>query len=160
MAMGLSLLGREGDKRFQRGLTAGVHVLGAVMAGAAVGALVGWVGQLLSINHAKPWVIAGATIAMAAMLLVRRRLDNLGLHKQVPKDWPTKMPHGLAYFLWGALLGSALLTVIPYSALLLIVVGEATVGPVVAAAAGASFGLGREITAILMSASGKEAGRL
>src|SRR5438128_9791509 len=158
MAMGLSLLGREGDKRFQRGLTAGVHVLGAVMAGAAVGALVGWVGQLLSINHAKPWVIAGATIAMAAMLLVRRRLDNLGLHKQVPKDWPTKMPHGLAYFLWGALLGSALLTVIPYSALLMIVVVEATVGLVVAAVAGAWCGICREVAVCVSRAYGRVSG--
>lgn len=73
------------------------------------------------------------------------------------------MPPELRYLLWGLLLGSGVLTVIPYSLLLLVLAGQMASGVVVGAASGAIVGAVREsaiVPPLLAGAGAAEPSRL
>lgn len=59
------------------------------------------------------------------------------------------MPPGQRYFLWGLLLGSGIVTVIPYSLMLLLFAGQLTSGVMMGGISGAILGLTREAVAVL-----------
>ena len=145
MAMGLSP-GRGGGRR-TAGL-AGLHLLGAALAGALVGGVLGGVGWLLGLAAWRPWLV-GAAALWALGLGLRRRPLRLGRQRQVPQAWNRTMPPGRRYLLWGALLGSALATPVYHSAALVLLAAQLGAGVGPAAAAGAAFGAARQALALL-----------
>ncbi len=54
------------------------------------------------------------------------------------------MPVGRLYTLWGATLGSGVVTTIPHSAFLMVLGAQLTAGPLWGALSGAAYGLARE----------------
>jgi hypothetical protein len=145
MAMGLSPLGRGAAKR--SAAIGSLHAVGAAAGGATVGAVIGLIGTPLS-SDARPWIVGGAAL-FALWAGLRRPVVKLGRDCQVPRHWHTTMPLWRRYLTWGALLGSGLWTLIPHSAVLVVLAGEATAGPGLGAAAGGLFGLGRELPALV-----------
>lgn len=154
MAMGLNFLGRE---RW-RGIAAGlVHLLGAVVGGAVVGAGLGFFGGALALDRWRVWIVASAALVVLAITLTREHFD-LGRPCQVPRRWNRSMPAQRRYLVWGLMLGSGLATLIPYPAYLLLPAAELTAGPLIAAVAGGLYGLARELPAlwVLVRPSGPE----
>jgi|SRR5579884_3487177 len=142
MATGrLGFLGRGRSKWVAQ--VGGPHILGAVGGGGATGALLGGLGMLLALPPWRPWVIGGVAV-LAGCLAVRRQTVPLGRHRQVPRTWGQTMPPVRRYFLWGALLGNGLTTLIPYSSFLVLLSAELTAGVATGALVGAIFGGTRE----------------
>src|SRR5215470_5159812 len=88
-----------------------VHVLGAVIAAGALGAVLGGFGALLG----APWGRAGviAVAALAGAYLVAEfgvGVPVPQLRRQVPDWWRTFFPPGVAAFLYGIGLGPGFLT--------------------------------------------------
>ena len=115
-----------------------------------VGGLLGWLGRLLSLS-AWPWRPALITIValFALWQSLSRRPATLGLHRQVPRKWARIMRPEPCYFLWGALLGCGIATVIPYSAFLVVLATQLTSGVVLGCISGMLFGATRELVALL-----------
>lgn len=89
-------------------------------------------------------------LALAAgWLAARPPARSLGLQRQVQRRWRGNPSAEVTYFLWGLMLGAGVLTVIPWSAFLVLVAAEAVAGPPVAVLAGATFGAGRAVAAIV-----------
>lgn len=144
--MGLNFLGREKKGRAVR--IGVLHVLGAVLGGALVGGLFGWLGTLLSLLAWRPWIIA--VVAVLALLhSLSRRPSKLGLQCQVPRRWRLPLPLAYYYFFCGALLGCGIATVIPYSSLLILLGTQLTSGVILGCASGAIFGGTREAMALI-----------
>lgn len=123
------------------------HVTGSVLGGAGTGAVIGALGGMLRLPRVSPWLV-GAAVLAAAWLGIRPRPRSLGLQRQVPRRWRPGIPVGVIYFLWGLMLGTGILTVIPHSAFLVMTAAEAVSGPLAAAAAGGAFGVGRSLAAV------------
>src|SRR5215210_3717216 len=125
MAVGLGLLGRGGTRQ-ALGLWA-LHVAAAALAGALLGGLVGGTGALLGLAAWRPWVIlVGAIIALG--LGLRRTPPKLGRQRQVPRRWAPGTPPSRVYLVWGAMLGSGVVTPIFHTAFLLILAAQLTGG--------------------------------
>ena len=154
MAMGLNFLGRE---RWRGVAAGGIHILGAVVGGAVVGAVLGFLGDALSLGRWRVWIVGGAALMVLAITLTKDHFD-LGRPCQVPRKWTTSMPAQRRYLVWGLMLGSGLATLIPYPAYLMLPAAELTAGPLVAAIAGGLYGLARELPAlaVLVRPSGPE----
>ena len=150
MAMGLSP-GRGGGR--QTAELAGLHLLGAALAGALVGGVLGGVGWLLGLAAWRPWLV-GAAALWALGLGLRRRPLRLGRQRQVPQAWNRTMPPGRRYLLWGALLGSGVATPVYHSAVLVLLAAQLTAGIGPAAGAGAVFGAARQALALLPGLGG------
>ena len=144
--MGLGFLGRESRAR---ALAAGaLHVMAAGVTGSAVGAVLGLVGRAADLDgRAAAWVLGGVAVVAGAIAL-RRAPMSLGRPCQVPKKWSYSIPAGRLYTLWGAMLGSGVATLIPYSAWFVLAAGQAVAGPMWGAVAGALYGLTRESLAL------------
>jgi hypothetical protein len=138
--MGLGLLGRG---RASTAITAALHLAGAAVGGAALGVAVGAMGELLSLGDVRPWLI-GAAAVIAWHLARRPRPVKLGRQCQVPQAWARSMAPPRRYLLWGAMLGSGVATLIPYSVFLVMLAAQSTAGIATATLAGAVFGLFRE----------------
>lgn len=146
MAMGLGFLGR-GSRRLATP-AAGMHVLGSSIGGAVTGALFAGLGSLLWLPRWRMLIVGSAAFLSLALSLIRLRIA-LWPQRQVPRGWGQTLPGPLVYFLWGAMLGSGVITVIPYTSMVVLVAIQLT-GPVgVAAAAGAVFGFARALPALL-----------
>ncbi len=145
--MGLDLLGR--GKKVQAVRASILHLLGAILGGAFVGGLLGWLGSLLSLSTWRPEII-GAIAAFALWHSVSRRPPKLGPRRQVPRK--LRYPKSLVayYFLCGALLGCGIATLIPYSCLLVILGTQLTSGVVLGCMSGALFGGTREAMALIL----------
>jgi hypothetical protein len=155
MAMGLGFLGRgKGWRAIYLGI---LHVVGAALGGAIIGALLGWFGSLLALSAWRSVAIA-VTAIFALWQGVSHRPVRLGLHRQVPRKWANTMAAELCYFLWGMLLGSGVATVIPSSAFLVILVTQFSSGVVLGCISGLLFGGTRGVVALLPLLSKK--GRL
>jgi hypothetical protein len=146
MAVGLSLLGRGGTRQ-ALGLGA-LHVAGAALAGALLGGLVGGVGALAGLEAWRPWVIAGGAL-LAFALGLRRQPPKLGRQRQVPRRWAPGTPPGRVYLVWGAMLGSGVVTPIFHSAFLVLLAAQLTGGVALGLISGALFGAARQATALL-----------
>ena len=144
MAMGLDFLGRE---RW-RGVSAGaIHLLGAMVGGALVGAGLGLLGDVLTLGRWRVWVVAAAALIVLVITLTRQHFD-LGRPCQVPRRWTRTMPAHRRYLVWGLMLGSGLATLIPYPAYLLLPAAQLAAGPLIAGIAGGLYGLARELPAL------------
>jgi len=146
MAAGLGLLGRGGTTRALP-LWA-LHVLGATLAGAALGGLLGAVGTLLALEQWRPWVI-GLVALVALGLGLRRRPPRLGRQRQVPRRWAPGVSAGRVYLIWGAMLGCGVATPIFHTAFVLLAGAQLTAGVALGAVSGALFGLARQGVALV-----------
>lgn len=144
MAMGLNFLGREK----LRGIEAGVvHLMGSIVGGAGVGLVLGSLGTGLGLDRWRVWIVGGAAVGVMVVSLTRDHFE-LGRPCQVPRQWSRSMAANTRFLAWGLMLGSGVATLIPYPAYFLLLAGEATVSPFVAALAGGLYGLTRELPAL------------
>ena len=142
--MGLNFLGRER----RRAVTAGaLHVLGSMVGGAAVGAILGIAGSWLDLDRWRLWIVAGAALVVLGLTLTRDHFE-FGRPCQVPREWTRSMPANRRFLIWGLMLGAGIVTLIPYPAYFLLVGAELTTGPAIAALAGGLYGLARELPAL------------
>ena len=148
MAVGLGLLGRGGTQRGTAIRLGLLHVLGAALAGAALGGLAGGLGALLGLDAWRTWVVGAAALA-ALVLALRRRPPKLGRQRQVPRRWKPGTPVPGVYFLWGAMLGCGVATPVFHTAFVLLVGAQLTAGVALGAAAGALFGAARQTMDLL-----------
>ena len=128
-----------------------VHVFGAVIAAAALGALLGELGALLG----APWGRAGA-IAVAAVAGAYVVAEfGIGvpvpqLRRQVPDWWRTFFPPRVAAFLYGIGLGPGFLTYLTHGTLVVVAVAAAATGsPLIGALLVAPFGLARGLSVVV-----------
>lgn len=105
-------------------------------------------GLVVGLDAWRVWLI-GASALLAFAIALRRRPIATGLRRQVPRAWNQTMAPGRRYFLWGAMLGSGVMTPILASAFWLLVGAQMTTGPVVGAASGAVFGAARQSVAVV-----------
>src|SRR5713101_925386 len=155
MAMGLNLLGR-GKK--QPVVWAGtLHLVGAILGGASLGGLLGWLGSLFRLTIWRPEIIAAIAV-FALWHSLNRQPPKLGPRCQVPRTWKYSLPIEIYYFLCGALLGCGIATLIPYSSFLVILGSQLTSGVVLGSISGALFGGVREamVLILLLNQHGKE----
>jgi hypothetical protein len=142
MAMGLGFLGRESGIR---STTVGLlHVFSAAAGGALVGAGLGFAGELAGIDGAAQLWVLGITGVAALAIAVRPRPMNLGRPCQVPQRWSKTMPAARLYGVWGLMLGSGVVTLIPYSAHLVLLAAQFAAGPALGAISGGLYGFVRE----------------
>lgn len=127
---------------------ASLHLLGAMLGGAAVGGLLGALGSLLGLSSWRAVVIAIA-VFWAVSLAMSQRPTRLGRQQQVPRRWATTMPPGRRYALWGVMLGSGVATPVVSSSLVVLLGAQTTAGPMLGALAGIVFGGTREAMALL-----------
>jgi hypothetical protein len=144
--MSLEVFGRGRESQGSRTLElAFVHLIGAAAGGGAVGLLVGMIGWRVGATG-RP-VIAAVLVFLLVVAALWRRHPHLGLSRQVPRRWPTWVPLPIGYLLWGGMLGSGVMTVIPFSSFLGVLALEFVSVPWGAALVGAAYGLAREAPA-------------
>lgn len=146
MAMTMGFLGRE--KRCSITYLGFFHIIGAILGGAIIGGLLGIIGQLLAL-----WLWRSEVILIVAIFALwqaaTKRPAKLGIQRQVPRIWVHTMFPELCYFLWGAILGSGVATIIPYSAFLVLLSVQLTSGFVWGCLSGATFGFTRQLLSLL-----------
>lgn len=143
-----------GAHRFRRIL--GLHVLGSVLGGAALGLAAGTLGLLArtAAPRSIPAVVAGTAIgAYAVSELLPLRLWRPDGGWQVPERLRRTPYVGAVALLWGVGLGFGWLTKNVTSALLMFVLASLTVSPAVAMIGAVLFGLTRGLTLLLGSGS-------
>ena len=146
MAMGLASFGQR-KTQYTLFLSI-IHVIGAAIGGAMTGVILGSIGTLLSLGQWRSLAI----LLVACFALWQgwtHRPATLGLKRQVPRSWGRTMAPTPRYLLWGMLLGSGIATLIPYSALLVLLTAQTTSGILVGILAGALFGATRAIMMLL-----------
>jgi hypothetical protein len=150
MAMGLGSFGR-GRTRYIL-LLSMLHVIGGALGGAIVGTTLGGIGILLSLS-ATASVGASVVILLVAFFALwqaeTQRPARLGLKRQVPRSWGRTMAPVPRFLLWGMLLGSGVATLIPYSALLVLLAAQMTSGLLMSALSGMLFGATRAVVMLL-----------
>jgi hypothetical protein len=146
MAMGLGFLGRE--SRARSSLVGALHVGFAALGGALTGAALGFTGELLDLGSDATLVILAAAASVAFLVALRRRPMKLGRPCQVPKHWSRTIPVKRLYGTWGLMLGSGIVTLIPYSAHLVLLAAQLVAGPAFGAISGALYGATREGAAL------------
>jgi hypothetical protein len=155
----------HGSSRLRYALSVVLHVLGATLSAAAVGALLGAIGAF----GAAPWGSVGP-IAVGTVALLYAAREGFGVpipipdaHRQVPDWWRSFYSPPVASFLYGLGLGPGYFTFLTFGTYVAVSVGALVSGnPLVAAAVCAPFGLARGLS-VLVSAgahSGEEAGRV
>jgi len=139
--MGLDFLGR--GRRWECIQIGGFHILGAALGGALLGGLLGWLGSLLSLSTWRPEIIA-ITAIFAFWHSVSPRPAKLGCRRQVPRKLKHFSSVKAYYFICGTQLGCGIVTLIPYSCLLVILGVQLTSGFVLGLVSGILFGGTRE----------------
>ncbi len=142
----------HGGKRSSYRLSVALHVLGATIAAAALGAALGLVGMALG----APWDSAGVlALAAVAVLYALREAAGLPLplpdrHRQVPDWWRTFFSPPAAAFLYGLGLGVGFLTFLTFGTFVAVATGALVSGdPLLGAAVCAPFGLGRGLSVLV-----------
>jgi hypothetical protein len=128
-----------------------LHTLGATLAAAAFGALLGGLGALLR----APWGRAGslAILVLAALYLLREALGAPvplpDRHRQVPEWWRTFYSPPVASLLYGFGLGIGFLTFLTFGTFVAVAAGALASGdPVTGALLCAPFGLARGLSVL------------
>ena len=138
----------HGDNRGRYVVALALHALGATVAAAVFGALLGAAGALLG----APWGSAGALLL--ALLATLYALGALGMvtlpvpqrRRQVPSWWRTFFSPGMAALLYGMGLGVGFLTYVSFGTLVAVALAAAlTGGPLQGAAMMAPFGVARAL---------------
>jgi hypothetical protein len=142
----------HGEKRSRYWFSVALHVTGASISAAALGALLGAVGGLVG----APWGAAGAAaVAAVAGLYALREATGLPVwipdrHRQVPDWWRTFFSAPVASFLYGVGLGVGFLTFLTYGTFVAVSVAAVATGdPLLGAAICLPFGLARALTVVL-----------
>ena len=139
MALGLISLGREEPKK--RTVAGVAHIVGAATGGAAVGAVLGLMGSMLLLSRWRFMIIVvSVTVALGLSITGR----SVGRFRQVPRDWARRIGACRAYGSWGVMLGSGILTFVPYPVFLVLLGAELSSGIALGAAAGLTYGSFRE----------------
>lgn len=120
-----------------------LHVVGGVLGGALTGGLFGLVGLWLGLAAWRSWIIVAVTLVAFGWSQYRGP-RKLGRPRQVPRDWARTMSAGRRYLVWGAMLGSGVLTLIPHSAFLVLLGAQLTAGPFLGCLSGAVYGATRQ----------------
>jgi hypothetical protein len=151
----------HGGRRGRWGSVLALHVLGAGVAAATFGALLGGAGSLLG----APWGAAGLAVVIAAAALYLAR-ELLGvpvpvpqLKRQVPEWWRTFFGPSASSLLYGLGLGVGFLTYLLHGTLVVVTVAAVASGrPLVGALVTVPFGISRGATAaVARRATGPEA---
>lgn len=129
-----------------------LHTLGATLAAALLGFMLGSVGALIR----APWGGAGV-VAIAALALVYALREAFGLkvplperHAQVPQWWRDFFSPRLASFLYGAGLGIGFFTFLQFGTYVVVATGALLGGsPLLGLLLCAPFGLTRGLTVVL-----------
>lgn len=123
------------------------HALGGALGGTAG---LGTVGAVLGVALARVPLPLGivtslgmSVVAAIGDLAILRLPRN---DRQVRGHWVRAMPPWRAYLGYGFVMGTGLLSLLPYYGALAVVAVSASIGPVVALAAGAAIGLGRGLS--------------
>ena len=141
----------HGGSRLAWAVSLAVHVLGAGIAAAAFGALLGAFGTLLG----APWGAAGmlGVATAAAVYLIAElgaRVSVPQLRRQVPDWWRTFFPPRVAAFLYGTGLGPGFLTYLTHGTLVVVAVAAAASGsPLLGAAIVLPFGIARGLSVVI-----------
>ena len=141
----------HGGSRRAWAVSLAVHVLGAAIAAAVFGAVLGAFGALLG----APWGTGGMmTLAAAAAVYViaelGARVPVPQLRRQVPDWWRTFFPPRAAAFLYGTGLGPGFLTYLTHGTLVVVAVAAAATGsPLLGAAIVMPFGIARGLTVLV-----------
>src|SRR5262245_11620583 len=141
----------HGGSRRAWAVSLSVHVVGAAVSAAALGAVLGGLGALLG----APWGRAGAiAVAAAAGIYVVAelgiRMPVPQLRRQVPDWWRTFFPPRIAAFLYGSGLGPGFLTYLTHGTLAVVALAAAATGrPLLGALLVAPFGLARGLSLIV-----------
>lgn len=146
MVMTMGFLGRE--KRRSIIYLGFFHIMGALLGGAIIGGLLGLIGQSLSLWRWRSEIILIVAI-FALWQAMTKRPAKLGMQRQVPRTWVRTMFPELCYFLWGAILGSGVATVIPYSAFLVLLSAQLTSSFVWGCLSGTLFGAARQLISLI-----------
>lgn len=146
-------LGERG-RRQRWWLTATAHAMGSLAGGAAVGAVLGGTGALVSaVTGGRSLAVAllgvGALVGLAVD--ARTRSTGLpGLHRQVDETWLTTYRGWVYGGGFGVQLGAAVLTIVPTTTTYVALLAAAlTASPAGGALVGASYGLGRAVPLLL-----------
>jgi hypothetical protein len=133
----------------------GLHVLGGIAGGAAIGVLLGFAGLLLraALGDALDTVflvaVPAALVYAAAADLGLLRARQLTSERQTPSSWPCSLGHYPGIFAWGFDLGLAVSTRIPYQSLLVLPLAAALSGNLAAAVAiMATYGAARSLAVV------------
>ncbi|HET8526955.1 MAG TPA: MauE/DoxX family redox-associated membrane protein [Actinomycetota bacterium] len=141
----------HGGRRRAWAVSLAAHVLGAAIAAAVFGAVLGAFGALLG----APWGTAGmmTLTAAAAVYLIAElgaRVPVPQLRRQVPDWWRTFFPPRAAAFLYGIGLGPGFLTYLTHGTLVVVAVAAAATGsPLLGAAIVMPFGIARGLTVLV-----------
>ena len=145
MGLSLGLLGRGDAARAWR--YGAIHVLGAVVGGAAVGGVLGLLGSLLGLGAWRTPIVA--VVALAALVVaLTRPVYQLGRQRQVPRRWGRGVSPSRIYAIWGVMMGCGLYTPVYHTALLTLLAIQLTSGLAWGLATGAVFGLARQSAAL------------
>ena len=138
----------HGGRTSRYWINLGLHALGAVLAAALLGGLLGALGALAG----APWRFVGAGFVVAVALLYAARdlmalpIPLPDLKRQVPEWWRTFFPLPVTSFLYGLGLGVAFFTSLAVGTFVVVAVAALALGdPLVGAAICAPFGLGRAV---------------
>jgi len=145
MGLSLGLLGRGDAARAWR--YGAIHVLGAVVGGAAVGGALGLLGALAGFDAWRAAIVGGVALAALALAVVRP-VYQLGRQRQVPRRWPSGTAPSRIYATWGLMMGCGLYTPVYHSALFVLLALQLTSGPGWGLWTGALFGLARQLTSL------------
>jgi hypothetical protein len=147
----------HGGRNRSYALAVALHVFGATVAAAALGALLGGVGALIG----GPWGPAGP-IAIAAVAALYALREGGGVpvpipdrHRQVPEWWRTFYSAPVSSLLYGLGLGVGFLTFLTYGTFVAVAAGAVASGsPVLGALVCAPFGLARGLSILLAGRRG------
>ena len=139
----------HGERRSRWWAAVGLHALGATVAAAAFGAVLGAFGAVLG----APWGAAGLTAVIAvAALYAARELFGVPVplpdrRRQVPEWWRTFFPASISSFLYGLGLGIGFLTYLRHGTLVAVTATALAGGePLAGAVLVAPFGLARGLS--------------
>ncbi len=146
-----------GSRRRYR-IALSLFALGAVLAAASLGALLGWAGSALDGDGD----VALGVVAILALVAAAREIGLLPLpvpaaRSQVPESWRREWPLPVWSFAYGAGLGLGMFTRLPVTTFLVACAGALALGdPVVSALCLAPFGLGRALMVALPTMRGAD----
>jgi hypothetical protein len=104
----------------------GFHVLGGLLGGAVIGAVLGFAGLLLragigdTLDTVFVVVVTGGLVYAALVDLGLLRVRPITWERQTPGEWPCALGHYPGIFGWGVDLGLGITTRIPYQSLLVL----------------------------------------
>lgn len=114
-------------------------VVGGAGGGALLGAVLGTLGRLLSLDD-RPALVLAVVATLVAVLTVRDPGRRYGVNRQVGRRLGVTGDVRAYFLVSGLQLGAGVVTLVPYSAFLLLAGALLVAGPALGAAAGALYG--------------------